>query len=53
MQGTYGVWKRMEKILVLFRPGKVWKKIIGLLVWKKEMIFLTSSFNMHSNNILF
>ena len=29
----------------------VWKKIFGLLVWKKKMIFRTCSFDMCYHNI--
>jgi len=44
----------MEKSLVIFPAGKSRKKtFFGVLVWEKEIIFQTWSFDMHSDNILF
>jgi len=43
--GFHGVWKKIGHF-----PGK---KIFGLLVWKKEIIFQTWSFAIHFHNILF
>jgi len=39
----------MEKNLVIFQSGKV---LLGLLVWKKKIIFQTWSFYIHFHNIL-
>jgi len=51
---SYGVWQSMEKSLVIFQPGKVWKEVFyGLLEWNKAMIFQTGPFHKHSHNILF
>jgi len=45
--GKYG------KLLVFFRPGKVWKNIFGLLVWKKKIVFQNSSLDLDFHNSSF
>jgi len=41
VQCLYVALKSMEKFFVVFQSGKDWKKIFGLLVWKKKIIFHT------------
>jgi len=52
VQCLYVALKSMEKFFVVFQSGKDWKKIFGLLVWKKKIIFHTWSFDIHFHDIL-
>jgi len=38
-QGSCGVWKNMEKSLVIFQPGKVWKKFVWSVSMERENNF--------------
>ena len=54
IQDSCGFLKSTEKSLAIFQPAKFGKKsFFRLSVWKEEIIFQTSPFYMHSDDILF